>query len=263
MITTSTPQGTALHSWLAHSAWQAVRPMTADGAPIEDRFTASPTPPEPTWVQGTLDLMPAAATLPGDAAAAAVPGPVGAALRLVLLGPPGSGKSTLGQILARERGIPHISVGDLVRQEIASGSERGRALAQQTEGGDLASPELVRDLVQDRLGREDASRGFILDGYPRQPEQLAEFRELDQELGWDGVQVVGLKVTEEEVTRRLEGRGRADDRPEVVRHRMEVYREETEPVMNYFRVVGEFTDLDASGPVDVVAARLRAVISGT
>jgi len=262
MITASSPQSTALPSWLSHSAWQAVRPLTAEGAPIEDRFTASSGPPEPTWVQGTLDFGPSATALSGEAAAGAVPGPVGAVLRLVLLGPPGSGKTTLGQILAREQGIPHISVGDLVRQEIASGSDRGRTLAEQTEGGDLASPDLVRDLVQDRLGQPDTSRGFVLDGYPRQPEQLAEFREMDQELGWDGVQVVGLRVTEEEVTRRLAGRGRADDSPEVVRHRLEVYREETEPVMNYFQVTGRFTDLDASGPVDTVAARLRAAVAG-
>ncbi len=247
---------------LAHNPWRAMLPMTSEGTPILDRFMASPRTSEPAYVQERLPLMPSASLLPADVAAAAVPGPVGAALRLVLLGPPGSGKSTQGQILAQDKGIPHVSVGDLVRQEIASGSELGQGLAKETEGGNLASPQLIRDLVQDRLVQEDAAQGFILDGYPRQPEQLAEFQEMRQELGWGEVRVIGLEVPEEEVTRRLAGRGRADDTPEVVRHRMEVYREETEPVMNYFRGMGEYIGIDGSGTVEEVADRIRSAVDG-
>jgi len=121
----------------------------------------------------------------------------------------------------------------------------------------LAPPALVRDLIQDRLEREDAAQGFILDGYPRQDEQLAEFEEMRQEMGWGNVLVLGLEVPEEEVTRRLAGRGRADDTPEVIRNRMEIYRQETEPVMDYFRSRGEYLGIDGNGTIEEVSQRLR------
>lgn len=235
--------------------------MTSQGTRVTDRFEATPqAAAPPRYVQGTLPGMPTASLLASDAAAGAVPGPVGAALRFVLLGPPGSGKSTQGQILGQEKGIPHISVGDLIRQEVASGSELGQRLEEETRGGKLAPPSLIRDLVQGRLEREDAARGFILDGYPRQGEQLAEFEEMRQELGWGGVLVLGLEIPEEEVTRRLAGRGRADDTPEVIRNRMEIYRQETEPVMEYFRKQGEYLAIDGTGTIEEVSERIRTTL---
>lgn len=253
----STP-ASSLSAILRSGPWRAMVPMNADGARLTDRFEASPPAAEsPRYYQPTLPGMPTASLVSSSAAAGAVPGLVGATLRFVLLGPPGSGKSTQGQILSQEKGIPHVSVGELIRQEVASGSELGQRLEEETRGGRLATPALVRDLIQDRLERDDAARGFILDGYPRQDEQLAEFEEMRREMGWGDILVLGLEVPEEEVARRLAGRGRADDTPEVIRNRMEIYRQETEPVMDYFRSRGEYLGIDGSGTIEEVSQRLH------
>jgi len=253
----STP-GSSLSAMLRSGPWRAMMPMNAEGTRLTDRFESSPQATDtPRYFQPTLPGMPTASLVSSSAAAGAIPGVVGATLRFVLLGPPGSGKSTQGQILSQDKGIPHVSVGDLIRQEVASGSELGQRLEEETRGGKLAPPALVRDLIQDRLEREDAAQGFILDGYPRQDEQLAEFEEMRQEMGWGNVLVLGLEVPEEEVTRRLAGRGRADDTPEVIRNRMEIYRQETEPVMDYFRSRGEYLGIDGNGTIEEVSQRLR------
>lgn len=248
----------SLRPAIAASPWRAVMPRGVDGAPVVDGFLPSGRLEEPSYSQPPLPGFEAAVS----AVAAAAPGPVAATLRLVLLGPPGSGKSTQGEILARQKGIPHISVGQLVRDEIATGTERGRQLEAETRGGNLASAETIRGLVQDRLEQEDARQGFLLDGYPRQLSQVPALEEMRKDLGWGEIRVIGLEVSEDESVRRLNGRGRADDTPEVIRHRLEVYRQETAPVQEYYRARGEYLAVDGNGTVQEVAARVQAAVDG-
>lgn len=240
--------------------WRAMMPRGTDGAPIRDTWVPS-TPVAETPARVAPLPFPGP-ELAAGAVAAAAPGAVAAALRFVLLGPPGSGKSTQGEILAREQGLPHVSVGDLVRQEVASGTELGQKLAVETRGGNLASPQLIGRLVRERLTRDDASKGFVLDGYPRQLSQIPPFEQMRRELGWEQVRVIGLDVPEQEVVQRLGGRGRADDTPEVIRHRMQIYRHESAPVQEYYRARGEYVAVDGTGTIDEVAGRIREALGG-
>lgn len=239
------------------SPWRAVMPRGANGAPVTPSDTFVPS--EPTFVQPTLPIPGFEVAAP--AVGAAMPGAVGAAMRFVLLGPPGSGKSTQGEILAKERGVPHVSVGDLVRDEVAAGTAIGQRLAKQVEGGNLAAPELILELVRDRLTEEDAQKGFVLDGYPRQLSQIPDFEKLREQLAWGPVAVIGLELAEDEVVSRLSGRGRADDTPDVIRHRMEVYRKETAPVQQYYSARSEYLSIDGSGSVEDVAARIHQAVN--
>lgn len=241
----------------ARSPWGAVMPRGANGAPVNPTDTFVPS--APGSFQPTLPIPGFESAAP--VAGAAMPGAVGAAVRFVLLGPPGSGKSTQGEILAKEQGVPHVSVGDLVRDEIAAGTEIGKKLEQQVDGGDLAAPELVLELVRDRLTQEDALQGFVLDGYPRQLQQIPHFEKLREELDWGPVALISLQLDEDEAVRRLTGRGRQDDTPEVIHHRLEVYRQETAPVQEYYGHRSEFVPIDASGSIEDVAARIRRAVN--
>lgn len=243
---------------VAQSPWRAVMPRGTNGSPVtgpSDSFV----PSAPVYVQPTLPIP--GFEFPAAVAGAAMPGAVGAAVRFVLLGPPGSGKSTQGEILAQEKGIPHVSVGELVRQEVASGSPAGQILASQTKGGELADPAVIYDLVQERLSQEDAQKGFVLDGYPRMLSQIPDLERMRDNLDWGPIAVIGIEVPEDEVVRRLSGRGRADDTPEIIRNRMEVYRKETAPVQEFFQARGEYVAIDGTGSVEDVADRIRKAVN--
>ena len=173
--------------------------------------------------------------------------------RVVFLGPPGSGKGTQAVGLARELGIPAISTGDMLREAVANGSELGRRVRKIMESGDLVGDDLMAEVVTDRLGQPDAERGFLLDGYPRtasQAETLLGILESDDST-LD--HVVFIAVPEDELVRRaiLRGRG-ADDKEEVVRERLRVYREKTEPLVGYYRGKGLLREIDGNRPVDEV-----------
>ena len=173
--------------------------------------------------------------------------------RVVFLGPPGSGKGTQAVALARELGIPAISTGDMLREAVANGSELGRRVRKTMEAGELVGDELMAEVVTERLGQPDAERGFLLDGYPRtasQAETLLGILEADDST-LD--HVVFIAVPEDELVRRaiLRGRG-ADDKEEVVRERLRVYREKTEPLVGYYRAKGLLREIDGNRPVDEV-----------
>ncbi len=195
-------------------------------------------------------------------------------MRVLLLGPPGAGKGTQAVKLAEKLGIPQISTGELFRRNIEEGTKLGVEAKRYLDAGDLVPSDLTNELVDDRLNNPDAANGFILDGYPRSVEQAKALHEmlerrgtdidavLEHEMlerrGTDIDAVLEFRVSEEVLLERLKGRGRADDTDDVILNRMKVYRDETAPLLEYYR--DQLKTVDAVGTMDEVFARaLRAL----
>jgi adenylate kinase len=174
-------------------------------------------------------------------------------VKMVLLGPPGAGKGTQAEKLADKLGIPQISTGELFRHNIGEGTKLGLEAKRYLDAGDLVPAELTNQLVDDRLDKPDAAKGFILDGYPRSVEQARALHEMLGRRGTDIDTVVEFRVSEDELLQRLKGRGRADDTEEVILNRMKVYRDETAPLLDYYR--DQLKTVEAVGGVDEVFAR--------
>lgn len=183
-----------------------------------------------------------------------------------LFGPPGSGKGTQASWLAQTLGVPHVSTGDMLRGEVARGSELGREVEPIMTSGDLVPDELVVRVIEARLREPDARPGILLDGFPR---TLAQARALDEMLARTRAQVglvVALDVPRDVTVRRILGRaeaeGRSDDTEETVEKRMAVYDHDTAPVLDHYmrREGTEVRRVDGVGTVDEVRARIRAAL---
>ena len=159
--------------------------------------------------------------------------------RVVLLGAPGCGKGTQACFLAGEMRVPAISTGEMLRSAVDEGSELGRQVAGVMAAGGLVNDELMADVVRDRLSRPDAAAGFVLDGYPRTAGQCETLEAILSELGVRVDGAVLLEVPEGVLVERALGRGRADDREEVIRERLRVYGEKTAPVIAPAEVAAE------------------------
>jgi adenylate kinase len=180
-------------------------------------------------------------------------------VRVVLLGPPGAGKGTQALRLSEKLGIPQISTGDLFRKNISEGTPLGVEAKRYLDAGDLVPSELTNKLVEDRIEQPDAADGFILDGYPRSVEQARALDEMLKNHNTRLDAVLEFAVSEQELLDRLKSRGRADDTEEVIHNRMQVYRDETEPLLEYYSH-NNLQTVDAVGSLDEVFARaLRAL----
>jgi adenylate kinase len=185
-------------------------------------------------------------------------------VRVVLLGPPGAGKGTQAQIIAGELGVPAISTGDIFRANVSGQTELGRQAKAYMDAGDLVPDEITVAMVRGRLAEPDAEKGFLLDGFPRTIEQGERLNDSLAELGHRLDRVLELVVDEEELVRRLSGRRmlmdgktvqRDDDKPETVRHRLEVYREQTAPLSGWYDGQGLLTRIGAIGSIEEVTER--------
>jgi len=192
--------------------------------------------------------------------------------RLLLIGPPGAGKGTQAVRLAEIYGIPAISTGDIFRSNVKNGTELGTKAKAFMDAGDNVPDSLTNELIRDRLGRDDAQDGFLLDGYPRTTDQV---RELDEFLASHGAAldaVVELEADPEVVVGRLRKRaleqGRSDDTEAVVRHRLEVYSEQTAPLVSVYATRDVLVTIDALGEIDAVTERIsealveRGIVAG-
>jgi adenylate kinase len=176
----------------------------------------------------------------------------------VLLGPPGAGKGTQAEKLAEKLQIPHLSTGELFRENIGNGTKLGLEAKRYLDAGDLVPAELTNELVDDRLSKPDLDAGFILDGYPRTVQQAQALHDMLERRGIQLDAVLEFRVPEDTLFERLKARGRADDTDDVIRNRMNVYRDETAPLIEYYS--DELKTVDAVGSVDEVFARaLRAL----
>jgi adenylate kinase len=182
-------------------------------------------------------------------------------IRLLIVGPPGAGKGTQASAVAEAYGIPAISTGDIFRANIEQGTELGKQVQEVMASGGFVPDELTNSIVADRLKQDDAQGGFLLDGYPRTTEQVHELDRILAESGAELDAVIQLQADTDEVVKRLTKRaleqGRVDDTEDVIRHRQDLYREQTEPVIAIYAERGAVVEVDGLGTVDEVAARVR------
>jgi adenylate kinase len=184
---------------------------------------------------------------------------------LVILGPPGAGKGTQADLIAADAGIPHIATGDMLREAMEAGTPLGLEVKPIYDAGDLIPDELMIGLIRERLSAADTGAGFILDGFPRTVRQAEALDEMLAGIERELSVVLRFELPEEVAVERLVGRareqGRADDTPEVIRHRLEVFRAKTEPVVDYYRGKGLLVDVDADRGVDQVLGDVQQVLA--
>ena len=207
-------------------------------------------------------------------------------MNIVLLGPPGAGKGTVAALLKKELDVPHISTGDIFRENIKNGTDLGKKVEAIMASGGLVPDDVTCEMVRDRLSKDDTANGYILDGFPRtiaQAEALSGIDDIDY--------VLNFVLDEEEIVRRLSGRRlckstgriyhivtnppkkegiddetgepliqRDDDKPEAIRHRLEVYKASTEPLIGYYKEQGVLVEVDGDRPVDEVYADVKSLL---
>ena len=185
-------------------------------------------------------------------------------MRIVLLGPPGSGKGTQAELLVEKLGLPHISTGELLRSAAKAGTELGKKAKRVTDRGELVSDDIMLGLITERLSRGDTKDGFILDGYPRNIIQAKALDEILERQGQPMVEVLHIDLDSEQVVQRIAGRaakeGRSDDVEEVVRNRLRIYIEQTAPLIEYYTGKGVLSRVLGQGTAEEVFQRIMGVL---
>ena len=182
------------------------------------------------------------------------------ALDLVLLGPPGSGKGTQAALLTEKYRIPAIATGDILRAQVEAGTPQGQQVRSYLDRGELVPDQLVVDIIRHRLSEPDTEAGFILDGFPRTVPQAQALDAMLAELQRPLDAVLYLQVDRQSLQDRLGQRHRQDDRPDIVDHRIDVFLEQTAPLIGYYRDEGKLRLIDAARPPELVAAAIEDVI---
>lgn len=186
-------------------------------------------------------------------------------MRIVLLGPPGSGKGTQAKLLVEQLGVPHISTGALLRNAAQRGTELGLKAKALTDKGELVPDDVISDMIGERLRRADVAKGFILDGYPRNLAQAKSLDALLELLNQPVDEAILIDIKAELIIKRIAKRaqeeGRADDTEETVRNRLQVYTEQTEPVADYYTQRGLLTKVLGEGSVDDIFQRILSILN--
>jgi adenylate kinase len=181
-------------------------------------------------------------------------------MRIVFIGPPGAGKGTQAERMIERYRMAHLSTGDMLRAARDAQTEVGREADTYMSAGQLVPDEIIIKIIAERLTRPDCQGGYLLDGFPRTIGQAEALDAMLAEKGTPLHVVLELRVPEEELFRRLAGRGRADDKPEVIRQRLVAYREQTEPLLNYYGKSGLLKSVDGLGTVEEIFARIADVL---
>ena len=182
-------------------------------------------------------------------------------MNLILMGPPGSGKGTQAKRLVEKFGIPQISTGDILREAVASGSAIGRRAKAIMDKGELVPDDVVIQIVRERLARVDCKPGFVLDGFPRTRAQAQALDGILADQGREKLRAIALTVADDELRRRIlaRGEGRADDTEETVKKRLDVYRRDTQPLLDHYAAA--LVRIDGMGSMDDITARILAALA--
>jgi adenylate kinase len=185
---------------------------------------------------------------------------------VLLLGVQGAGKGTQAKRIASDYGLAHIATGEMLRNAIADGSELGRRVQPILESGELVPDELMIELIRERLQSEDAEKGFVLDGFPRTMIQAEALDSMLAEIGRPLSVVFELQVPDEvaleRLHRRAEEEGRADDTPEAIAKRLELYHRETEPLVAHYRLLGNLVGIHGDRPEGEVFSEIQQTLDG-
>lgn len=182
--------------------------------------------------------------------------------RLILFGPPGAGKGTQAAALSHQLKIPHISTGEILRSAVANQTPLGIKARSYLDRGELVPDQLVIALIRDRLTQADALQGWILDGFPRNLPQAHALDQLLAEIGQTYDQVINLEVPDQVLVERMLSRGRQDDTEAVIRRRLQVYRDQTEPLIDFYCDRQQLTRVNGNLDIDAVTTRIRNSILG-
>ncbi len=182
-------------------------------------------------------------------------------MRLLIFGPPGAGKGTQAQFVAQHFNIPHISTGDIFRENIRNNTALGKDAQRYLDAGELVPDAVTNAMVRDRLKSDDCRNGFLLDGYPRTLDQAKELDEILATLEETIDAVVNLIASDNAVIERLMKRGRTDDTRETIQRRLEIYHETTSPLEVYYGGKGALVNVDGLGDIEVITARIIAAIA--
>jgi adenylate kinase len=181
-------------------------------------------------------------------------------MRIVFIGPPGAGKGTQAERLIERYKLAHLSTGDMLRAARDAQTEVGRKADEYMSSGQLVPDSIILDIIAERLAEPDCRAGYLLDGFPR---TIAQAEALDRILADQNTPldvVLELNVPEEELFQRLAGRGRADDQPDVIRQRLVAYRQQTEPLLEYYGKANLLKSTDGTGSVDDIFERIKAIL---
>lgn len=182
-------------------------------------------------------------------------------VQLVFLGPPGAGKGTQATRIAEFYGIPHISTGEILRAQVAQGTDLGNQAKTYMDRGDLVPDQLILDMVEERLSASDAQGGWLLDGFPRTVPQAEFVDELLHKQGNASLQVVNLDVADAVLIERLLARGRQDDTETTIRNRLQVYRDQTAPLIDFYTQRQQLVTVNGDQFIDDVTANLKQAIT--
>jgi len=180
-------------------------------------------------------------------------------MRIILFGAPGAGKGTQAHLIEKEYDIPHLSTGELFRSEIKKETELGKKVKKLLDGGNLVPDETVVKIVKKELQKDPYQSGYILDGFPRTVPQAKAFDEFLKERNESLDAFIDLEVPEQELVNRIlhRGEGRSDDTEENIKHRLEVYHKETQPVLNYYEKKGLVKKINGMGSVEEIFERIK------
>ena len=185
-------------------------------------------------------------------------------MQIIFLGPPGAGKGTQAKIFLERAGIVQISTGDILRAAVANGTDLGKQAKAFMDKGELVPDSVVIGIIEQRIQEPDCKKGFVLDGFPRTIEQAKTLDVILDKLGLNIDHVVNFEVPDEELVRRLLGRaaqeGRSDDNPESIKNRLQIFKDKTQPLINYYEQKQKLRHIAGLGTTTEIADKVKAVV---